>query len=132
MTSANVIEYRILNKEGEVIGYHRHNVMCSRCNDGLAKYTPASDYRIETFGYDEEEDYWENDQSEKLSEWLLKNKGEFTHKRFEVNDSLEIHRKGRGVVLEVIKGTFQNSYSIKLETGEILEYVLQNKIKPEL
>jgi hypothetical protein len=33
MTSANVVEYNIYDKDNNEV-YHRQNVMCSTCNDG--------------------------------------------------------------------------------------------------
>jgi hypothetical protein len=44
MTSANVVEYNIYDKDNNEVGYHRQNVMCSTCNDGLDKYQPSKLY----------------------------------------------------------------------------------------
>lgn len=129
MTSANVIEYNIYNKDGEIVGHHRHNVMCMRCNDGLEKFTPPSDFEIESYGYDEEEEMWDGDKTN-LETWLSKNKGEITHKVFTEGEHLIIKRKGKGTVLETMKGLLQSSYKVELETGEVLEDVKQNQILP--
>jgi hypothetical protein len=69
MTSANVIEYRI-EKNGEEIGNFRKHLMC-RLPDysDLLKYKPTSDYTITPYGYDEEEDYWE-EETENLKDFL--------------------------------------------------------------
>jgi hypothetical protein len=80
MTSANVIEYSILDKDGKEVGHHHQNIMCKTCNDGLEKFVPASDYTILPWGYDEEEEYWEGKPSN-LADWLSKNKAEITFKK---------------------------------------------------
>ena len=59
-TSANVIEYRI-EKDGEIVGYHRQNVLCKNRDEELLKFQPLSEHIITPFGYDEEEDYWEGE-----------------------------------------------------------------------
>jgi hypothetical protein len=46
MTSANVVEYNIYDKDNNEVGYHRQNVMCSTCNDGLDKYQPSKVFTI--------------------------------------------------------------------------------------
>jgi len=57
-TSANVIEYRI-RKNSEIVGYHRENIMCKNHFEDLLKYKPLNKHRIQSFGYDEDEEYWE-------------------------------------------------------------------------
>ncbi len=59
MTSANVIEYDI-RKNGVNVGYHRENIMCKDHYEDLLKFEPLSEHTIMAFGYDEEEEYWEN------------------------------------------------------------------------
>lgn len=81
MTSANVIEYNIYNKEGQQVGRHRQNILCKTCNDGLEKFQPASDFTIQAWGYDEEEELWESDEYVNLEEWLKKNKAEITFRK---------------------------------------------------
>lgn len=61
MTSANKIEYTIFDKQGQEVGKHSQNIMCHTCNDGLEKFIPVSDFTIQSWGYDEEEDEWEGD-----------------------------------------------------------------------
>jgi hypothetical protein len=80
MTSANVIEYTILDKDNNPVGSHRQNVLCKRCNDGLEKFTPSSNFTIQPWGYDEEEELWEGNPVN-LGKWLEKNKSEITFKK---------------------------------------------------
>ena len=138
-TSANVIEYRILNKEGEQVGSHRQHMMCSTCNDNLEKFQPYEDFIIQPWGYDEEEDEWEGDRYN-LKEWLLKHPAEITHKKFNVDDKVRVFIKGvlgvsknrrvDGIVKEVKKGLWSNEYVVELETGEVIECD-QNKVLPK-
>ena len=61
MTSANVIEYRI-EKAGKDVGSFRKNMMCRLpCYSELLKYTPLEEHTITPYGYDEEEEYWEDE-----------------------------------------------------------------------
>lgn len=46
MTSSNVIEYIIFDKELNEVGRHRQNIMCHTNNDGLEKFRPFSDFTI--------------------------------------------------------------------------------------
>lgn len=132
MTSANVIEYNIYDKEGKNVGHHRQNLMCMICNDGLEQFTPAEDFKIQAYGYDEEADMWEDDKLINLAVWLTKNKGEYTHKRFGEGDYIILKRKGgEGTVKSVIKGNFVNSYNVEFPDGEI-KVINQNQIQPEL
>ena len=55
-------------------------ILCKTCNDGLEKFVPASDYTIQPYGYDEEEELWEGE-ARNLEEWLKKNKTEITFKK---------------------------------------------------
>lgn len=59
-TSANVIEYDI-EKNGKSVGNFRKNLLC-RLPDysDLLKYQPLSEHKITPYGYDEEDEYWEN------------------------------------------------------------------------
>jgi hypothetical protein len=69
-TSANSIEYTITDKSGKDIGHFRKNVMC-RLPDyaELLKYQPLADHTIQEWGYDEEEDMWE-EEPENLEKFL--------------------------------------------------------------
>ena len=61
MTSANVIEYRI-ERDGKVVGYFRKHLLCKLPGySDLLKYEPLSEHEITPCGYDEDEDYWEDD-----------------------------------------------------------------------
>jgi len=72
-TSANSIEYTIYKNE-ECVGRFRVNIMC-RFPDyaELLKYQPLNEHIIQAWGYDEEEDEWE-DEPENLEEFLKKMK----------------------------------------------------------
>ena len=69
-TSANVIEYTIY-KDGEEVGNFRKHMMC-RLPDysDLLKYQPLEEHTILPWGYDEEEDQWE-DEEMNLNEFLF-------------------------------------------------------------
>jgi hypothetical protein len=128
-TSANVINYTIF-KDGKEVGSHRQNVMCKRCNDGLEKYQPSKDYTISAWGYDEDEDIWEDNKQQNLEDWLLKNPGEFTHKKFEVGDNVFLNKKrGSAKILKVISGIFTPSYLVELSNGDNLE-ITNSDIRP--
>lgn len=73
MTSANVTEYRIIKKEtGEIAGHHRQHHYCkTRWDELVRKYYPLEDYQIQPYGYDEEEEPWE-DEPEELYEFLIR------------------------------------------------------------
>lgn len=69
MTSANVVEYDIIDKNGVSVGHHRQHLMCKTNNEPLLAFQPAEDYMILPYGYDEEEELWEGEPI-KLSEFL--------------------------------------------------------------
>jgi hypothetical protein len=71
MTSANVIEYRIL-KGDTVVGHHRINLMCNFFFEKLLVFLPLSEHTIVPYGYDEEEEYWE-DEPQNLEKFLQEN-----------------------------------------------------------
>jgi hypothetical protein len=60
MTSANVVEYSI-QKNGEQVGHHRENVMCKSHYEELLKFLPLEEHTITPYGYDEEEEEWEDE-----------------------------------------------------------------------
>lgn len=60
MTSANVVEYRI-EKDGKQVGSHYHNVMCNSNFEKLLVFLPLGSHMITSYGYDEEEEYWEEE-----------------------------------------------------------------------
>ena len=59
MTSSNIIEYIIFDKELNEVGRHRQNIMCHTNNDGLEKFRPFSDFIILPYGYGYRD--WETD-----------------------------------------------------------------------
>ena len=60
-TSANVIEYTIY-KGVEKVGRFRKHLLCRLpAFSDLLKYQPLSEYSIQAWGYDEEDDEWEDD-----------------------------------------------------------------------
>lgn len=130
MTSANVVEYIIYNKQGKQVGRHRQNVMCSTCHDGLEKFKPVSDFTIEAWGYDEEEDLWVDEKRQNLQEWMLKNPASFTHRVFQPQDKVKVNkRRGEGTVVETIKDKWFHKYKVQLLNEEVIE-VQQNELMP--
>ncbi len=61
MTSSNVIEYSIFDKFGKSVGHHRQNLMCKENYEPLMKFQPFSDYLIQAYGYDEDDEIWEDE-----------------------------------------------------------------------
>lgn len=134
MTSANKISYAIYDKNHKRVGSHSQNIMCSTNNDSLMAFTPASEFTILPYGYDEEEEYWEG-KEENLQKWLLKNKATITFKLFNVNDIINVRKIGECEVLERFdifkKGqNFFPIYSVKTKASEIIE-INQNEIIPQ-
>lgn len=69
-TSANVIEFTIY-KDGESVGNFRKH-MLTRLPDyaDLLEYQPLNEHQILSWGYDEEDEYWEDDEMDNLEEFL--------------------------------------------------------------
>jgi len=60
-TSANVVEYDI-EKNDETVGHFRKHVMCKLPDYAdLLKFQPLTEHTITANGYDEEEEYWEDE-----------------------------------------------------------------------
>jgi hypothetical protein len=136
MTSANTIEYTIFDKNNKEVGRHSQNIMCSTCNDGLEKFQPYEDFTIQPWGYDEEEELWENPPVN-LKDWISKHPAEFTFKRFEKDDKVRVALKVDGkfkrvnaVIVERLKDKFFDKYTIKTDSGEIIEDIGQNLLLP--
>jgi hypothetical protein len=136
MTSANVIEYTIYDKDHKEVGRHRQNLMCSTCNDGLEKFEPAIEFTIEAWGYDEEEEIWSEEDEEgnsiehNLQDWLVKHPASFTSRVFQPQDKVKVSkRRGEGVVIETIKDKWFHKYNVQLPDGDIIE-VNQNELMP--
>lgn len=130
MTSANVIEYTIFKGDKEV-GRHRQNIMCKTCNDGLEKFQPPEDFTIQEWGYDEEEELWENDKRENLKDWLAKHPAQFTFRKFEEGEKVKLtEKRGFGIILESRKGMFFPQYKVQVIDGDILDPINQGDIIP--
>ncbi len=137
MTSANVIEYTIYDKDHKEVGHHRQNLMCSTCNDGLEKFQPAIDFTIEAWGYDEEEEIWSEEDEEgnsvehNLQDWLVKHPASFTSRVFQPQDKVKVNkRRGEGVVLETIKDKWFHKYNVQLLNNDDIIEVNQNELMP--
>ena len=130
--SNNTIRYTIYKGDDEV-GYHTQNVLSKRCNDNLMEYQPASDYIIVCDGYedyydgyyddDDYDDYEEQSEPERvnLQEWLIKNPGEFTHKKFSVGDTIKLtKRRGLVKVIKTLQGNFFPEYLVELNGVETI------------
>lgn len=129
MTSANRIEYSIF-KGDEEVGSHSQNIMCRTCNDGLEKFQPYEDFTIQAWGYDEEEETWEDDKRVNLKDWLDKNPASFTFKQFEVGEVVKLtKRRGEGKIIEHVKGRFMPEYIVETHEGEKIS-IYQGDIIP--
>lgn len=72
-TSANVTEYTIY-KGGDNVGTFRKHWLCRLPEfSDLLKYLPLVDHEIVAWGYDEEEEYWE-EEPENLEKFLRETK----------------------------------------------------------
>ena len=139
MTSSNVIEYIIFDKELNEVGRHRQNIMCHTNNDGLEKFRPFSDFTILPHGYDENEEHWKGN-NENLQDWLSKNKATVTNKKFNTGDIIDVKKKGKCKVVKryeigerrkIDKMNWLPVYEVKTESGDIM-IIDQNEIKPQL
>ena len=129
--SNNTIRYTIYKGDDEV-GHHTQNVLSKRCNDNLMEYQPASDYTIVCDGYEDyydgyydDDDYDDEEQSEpervNLGEWLIKNPGEFTHKKFSPGDTIKLNKKrGLTQVIEARKGKWMPEYLVLIDGVETI------------
>jgi len=60
-TSANVVEYRVFDKDGNVVKEYSQHLYCkSKHKEELEKFIPPEDYEIQSYGLDEDEAPWEN------------------------------------------------------------------------
>ena len=71
-TSANVIEHDIYDKDGKVVGrFRKHMLTRLPLYSDLLKYQPLKDYTILAYGYDEDDEYWEDAEGpQNLEEFL--------------------------------------------------------------
>lgn len=60
MTSVNTIYYKIEDLDGKRVGEHSWNFYCKPKWEHLLKYEPAEKFTITPYGYDEEEEEWED------------------------------------------------------------------------
>lgn len=76
MTSANVFYLSFRNiHTGEILHNHRQNVLCSEKYDWDEILSlPIDDIEILTWGYDEEDEYWDTSEEElpTMKSWLEK------------------------------------------------------------
>lgn len=79
MTSANVVEYTIKDLKGNEVGKHSQHCLCKTKWGRLLKFTPAENFTITPWGYDEDEAYWEGKtiSLKKFIDDLIKNKSRF-------------------------------------------------------
>jgi hypothetical protein len=104
MTSANVIEYRI-ERDGKEVGHHRVNVMCKDRFEELLKFEPYSEHTITAYGYDEEEEYWEDEPGPLLE--LLKYQSKYNK---EIREKLA----AQGIIVQSIQDWWkENKHLIK-------------------
>lgn len=105
-TSANVIEYRI-EKDGIEVGHHRVNVMCKEYWEKLLVFEPFDKHTITAYGYDEDEEEWEN-----KPESLLK----FLKERAPTNTPIREKLAEQGIIIESMKDWWaKNKDKIKAE-----------------
>ena len=133
MTSANTVNFTIY-KDGIQVGSHSQNVMCMRCNDGLEQFTPAEDFKISAWGYDEDEEEWEDDSDPiTLAQWLLLNPAEITFKKFKPEERVKVRRQGLGTILSVLpreRHQFSDTYIVKLDKDSTEVPVVQSHLLP--
>ena len=79
MTSANVSEYLIRNKEGVIVETHSQHAYCKTHWGDLLKFTPPEDFTIMRTWLDEEEEYFQDEpiNLKKFIERLEKGKATF-------------------------------------------------------
>ncbi len=61
MTSANVINYLIRNKDGTIVETHRQHLLCKTHWGDLLKFTPPEDFTITSTWLDEDERYFQDE-----------------------------------------------------------------------
>ena len=57
----NTIGKYTIKRNNETVGYYRQNILCKSRYHELLKYQPLSDHTITAWGYDEEDELWENE-----------------------------------------------------------------------
>ena len=69
MTSANTVHYTISDKRGVVAGEITWNFYCKTRWHEFTKFSPPEEFTVQAWGYDEEDDLWE-DEPMNLAEFL--------------------------------------------------------------
>jgi hypothetical protein len=89
-TSSNVTEYTITKNNQHVGNFRKHNLCRFPDYAELLKYQPLVEYEIKAWGYDDEEELWEED-VENLESFLkgLIHYNKYIHEFFEGNKSHE-------------------------------------------
>ena len=67
MTSANVTQYTIYDSTGKEVGKHYQSHLCKTKWHELLKFTPLENHTIVAWGYDEDEELWEDEPVNLLS-----------------------------------------------------------------
>lgn len=120
-TSANRINYRVLDKKGEQVGSHSHNVLCYDNYYMLLKFFPFENYTVVPWGYDEEEEEWEGE-PQKLSDFLKKVNCPMTRK-----DLIQMFRNR---AFSRIHELFDTKRNVSKKTAEekvsIIEHVMRD------
>jgi hypothetical protein len=73
MTSANVFYLSVYDKDEKRVGLHRYNMLTEFNYNNLLVHTPHKEHTVLSWGYDEEEEVWE-DEIMNLEEFLKKTK----------------------------------------------------------
>ena len=85
------------------------------------------------------EEYWEGN-NENLQDWLSKNKATITNKKFNIDDIIDVKKKGKCKVVKryeigerrkIDKMNWFPVYEVKTESGDII-IIDQDEIKPQL
>ena len=122
MTSANVINYRI-ERNGEVVGEHRQNLMCRTNWHRLIDYTPFAEHNITPYGEDENEAPWTGETTTLLEFFSELEKGRFTI--FSIADMWEMIKhieKQKALLEEWMKVSEEDLPDLKKRTQKAIWY----------
>lgn len=103
MTSANVTKYNIY-KNGRKVGQHYQSHLCKTHWEDLEKFSPPEDFEIMAYGYDEEEEYWE-DKKINLKKFLNK----ISEAKRKSDESIERFRADK---LSMDEKSFREKYNL--------------------
>jgi len=116
-TSANSIEYTIF-RDGERVGNFRKNIMCKKPDYAeLLKYQPLSEHTIQAWGYDEEEDEWEE---------KPKNLEKYLRRMIQVNKKIREFFSGEKTANQIMQEIEEEK---KEEVRKMHEYFAKKKIE---